>query len=113
MFKMKFETFCTTPVISRSALSCCASFRSHPAAGLQIVLMRRSIHRRDIDDLEPAGLPEFLPDLIPDAKQPIVFVRTRAIHLSGKAGIDHLEIEHRELRWFGRLRWRRGQQHEQ
>jgi hypothetical protein len=83
-----------------------------PAAGLQIALMRRSIHRRDVKTLELTGLAEFLPDLITDTKQTILFIRTRPIDLARKTGVDHLEIEYREPRWFGRLRWRRSQQHE-
>ena len=105
MLRIRFETFCTTPVISRSAPSCLCQFHVTAAASLQIALMRRSIDRRDIDDLELAGLAQFLAHLIADPHQPVMFVGLRCRRISpSKAGVDHLEIEHRKLGRFGRVR---------
>src|ERR1700749_2363600 len=59
--------------------------------------MRRSIDRRDVDDLELAGLAKFLAYEIAAPHQPIMFVSLRSIELPGKAGVDHLEIEHRKF----------------
>ena len=45
------------------------------AASLQIALMRRSIHGRDVDDLELAGLAELSSQLVTGPLQPVTVVR--------------------------------------
>jgi hypothetical protein len=64
------------------------------AASLQIALMRRSIHGRDVDDLELAGLAQFFSQLVAGPLQPVTVVRAQPARLVLKAGIDHLQIEH-------------------
>ena len=46
------------------------------AASLQIALMRRSIHCRDVDDLEFAGLAQFFSQLVTGPLQPVKVVRS-------------------------------------
>jgi hypothetical protein len=64
------------------------------AASLQIALMRRSIHCRDVDDLEFAGLAQFFSRLVTGPLQSITVVRPQPARRVRKAGIDHLQIEH-------------------
>lgn len=64
------------------------------AASLQIALMRRSIHGRDVNDLELAGFAQFFAQLIAGPLQPVTVVRTQPARWVRKAGIDHLQIEH-------------------
>lgn len=73
------------------------------AASLQIALMRRSIHWRDVDDLELTGLAELFSQLVTGPLQSITVVRAQPARLVLKAGIDHLQIEHGEPRRFGRV----------
>src|SRR5262245_17339818 len=65
--------------------------------------MRRSIDRRDVDNLELAGLGKFLAYLIADPRQAFLFVAAPAMDFAIKARVDHLEIEHRKLRRIGGL----------
>jgi len=71
------------------------------AAGLQIAAVRRSIDRRDVDDLKLAGIRRFLAQLIACPCQPVMLVRAGSIHLALQAGIDQLEIEHCDFRRIG------------
>ena len=51
---IRFETFCTMPVISRSAPNCFGELEVAAAAGLQIAVTGGIPDRRDIEQLEPA-----------------------------------------------------------
>lgn len=74
------------------------------AASLQVAAVRCRIDRRDVEQIEPAGLRQLPTQLIADAQQSVVFVGSRAVNLALQAGIHQFEVENREFRWIGMRR---------
>jgi hypothetical protein len=62
-------------------------------AGLQVVCLRLACDWRDIDEREPALVPEYLPQLIAQTGKPLLFVRPSTPDSAFQACIDQFEIK--------------------
>src|SRR5262249_34843020 len=62
-------------------------------AGLQVACLRLARDRRDIDEREPARVPEYLPQLITQAGKPLLFIRPITPDTALQACIDQFEIK--------------------
>ena len=91
MLRIRFDTFCTVPVIASSAPMRLAK-RIAATAGLQVACLRLTCDRRDIDEREPA---QFLSTSVSIAHtgKPLLFVSASAPDSAFQAGIDQFEIK--------------------
>ena len=64
------------------------------AACLQVIGVRRSIYRRDVEDDKFSGFRQRFSELIAGVLQPPLLVRAWSIHFALQAGINQLEIKH-------------------
>jgi hypothetical protein len=62
-------------------------------AGLQVACLRLACDRRDIDEREPARVPEYLPQLITQTGKPLLFIGPSTPDSAFQACIDQFEIK--------------------
>src|SRR5262249_58889635 len=63
------------------------------AVGLQVACQRFACDWRDIDEREPARVPEYLQQLIAQTGKPLLFVKPSAPDSAFQACIDQFEIK--------------------
>ena len=90
MLRIRFETFCTVPVIGTELLR---QIGVAAAARLQVGSARLVPHRRDVDDFELARACHERTQLITKPRQAGGFVDPRTVGRAFEAGVNQFEIE--------------------